>query len=361
MIQSDRLLNTFLALVGIDSPSGEEGRIAEYLVRQFKQMGLDAEVDCIGNVIARMDGLGEPLLLNAHMDNVTPCKGVKPVVAEGVVRSDGTTVLGGDDKAGVAVILETLRVVIEQGLPHPPLEVVITVQEEVGLRGAKALDMGKLRAKLGIGLDGGNERGAIIIAAPSQNYLSAVIHGRASHAGACPEDGISAIVTASEAITQMQLGRIDSETTANIGTIHGGRATNIIPDRVELRGEARSRNEDKLSSQTNAMADALRSAASKYGGSVDVEVERAYTGYALTESDRIVRLVSLAMRSLGLEPKLVTAGAGFDANVFNAGGIQVVNVSVGEDRVHTAEERVALSDMVCGAELVLACLAVTCK
>ena len=322
MIQSDRLLRTFLELLRIDSPSREEEEIGTRLAVRFAEMGLDTGIDEIGNVVARMDGLGEAILLTAHMDNVKPCRGVAPVVENGIVHSDGTTVLGGDDKAGVAVILEVLRTVIERGLPHRPLEIIITVQEEIGLYGVKALDVGGLRSRLGISLDAGGEPGSIVVSAPSHNRVSAVIHGKPAHAGICPEDGVSAIVIAAEAIAQMQLGRIDDETTANVGSIHGGTAPNVIPDRVKLLAEARSRSEKKLSNQTKLMVDALRGAASRHGGTADVEVERRYTGYTLTENDEVVRLIMNGMRSLDVEPRLTATGGGSDANVFNAAGLR---------------------------------------
>lgn len=357
MIHLDRLLAAFLELLRIDSPSREEAAIGKHLAGRFAAMGLDTEVDGIGNVLARMAGQGDPLLLTAHMDNVKPCKGVVPVVKDGTVRSDGTTVLGSDDKAGVAIILEVLETIIELALPHRPLEVAITVQEEIGLYGAKALDMRRLHSKLGVGLDAGGEPGSIVVSAPSHNRITAVVHGKAAHAGIRPEAGVSAIVMAAEAIVQMPLGRIDDETTANIGSIHGGTAANMIPDRMEIRAEARSRSEEKLSNQTKTMVDALHGAATKYGGTADVEVERRYTGYTLTENDEIVRLITKGMQSLGLEPRLIATGGGSDANVFNAGGLQVVNIGIGMAQAHTTEEHIALSDMVCAAEIVLACVA----
>ena len=357
MIQSDRLLESFLELLRIDSPSREEEEIGKHLAKCFTGMGLDVETDEIGNVIARMDGKGEALLLTAHMDNVKPCRGVVPVVEEGVVRSDGTTVLGSDDKAGVAIVLEVLHTIIEHELPHRPLEIVLTVQEEIGLYGAKRLDASALHSRLGIGLDAGGKPGMIIVSAPSHNRLTAVVRGKAAHAGICPEDGISALVIAAEAITQMELGRIDDETTANIGSIRGGTSANMIPDRVELRAEARSRSKGKLSSQTRTMVDALQETALKHGGAVEVQVERRYSGYTLTEDDEIVRLIMDGMHSLGVEPALIATGGGSDANVFNTAGIQVVNVGIGMARAHTTEEYIALSDMVSAAEIVLACVA----
>ena len=357
MIDSERLLTTLLELLRIDSPSGEEEEIGKHLVRRFEELGLEAERDEIGNVLARMEGQDEPMLLAAHMDNVMPCRGVKPIVEDGVVRSDGTTVLGGDDKGGIAVIIEVIQTLLDHGLAHRPLEIVISVQEEVGLRGAKALDMTRLRSEMGISLDSSGVPGAIFVSAPSQDSLRAVVKGKAAHAGACPEDGVSAIAIAADAITNMNLGRIDEETTANIGTIGGGTATNIVPDRVELKGEARSRNRDKLADQTSSMVDALQEAAARHGGSVEIEVTRAYEGYTMTEDDEIVGLIMDAMRSLDMEPVLMGTGGGSDCNIYNAGGAQVVNICVGMMQVHTTDEYIALSDMITAAKVVLACVA----
>lgn len=357
MIQSDRLLESFLKLLRIDSPSREEAEIGKHLVEYFSGMGLDVETDEIGNVIARMDGQGEVLLLTAHMDNVKPCRGVVPIIEGDIVRSDGTTVLGGDDKAGVAIVLEVLHTIIEHKLPHRPLEIVFTVQEEIGLYGAKSLDASALHSRLGIGLDAGGKPGEIVVSAPSHNRITAVVYGKAAHAGICPEDGVSALVIAAEAITEMELGRIDDETTANIGSIRGGTASNMIPDRVELRAEARSRSKSKLSSQTKAMVDALQEAALKHGQTVEVQVEARYVGYTLAEDDEVVRLIMEGMHSLGVEPELIATGGGSDANVFNAAGIQVVNIGIGMARAHTTEEYISLSDMVSAAEIVLACVA----
>lgn len=376
MIDRERLLANFLELIQIDSPSDEEGKIAQHVLARLRDLGLEASIDATGNVIARLAGEGESLrtlspyertelgrrvgrefatiLLNAHLDNVMPCVGVVSIVADGVVRSDGRTVLGADDKAGVAVILEVLQAIRE--LPHPPLEVALTVQEETGLRGAKGLDFAQLQAKMGISLDTEGSIGSIVVSAPSHNSISAVVHGKAAHAGTHPEEGINAILVAAEAIAQMPLGRIDFETTANIGVIKGGRATNIVPDRVEVRGEARSRDEGKLRSQTDKMVKALQDAAGRRGATVDVEVEREYSTFNLGEGDEIVQRVIVAARFIGLEPELVASGGGSDANIFNAHGIRMVNVSTGMEKVHTTEEHIAVADMVKCAELVAAIL-----
>ncbi len=356
MINETRLLDTFLALVRTDSPSGEEATIAQELAARLRSLGLTVELDDMSNIVARLTGQGDPLLLAAHMDTAMPGYGVKPVVKEGVVYSDGTTILGADDKSGIAVILEVLQTIVEGELPHPPLEVVITVQEETGLVGAKSLDKSRLRARMGISLDTGGAPATIIVAAPSHNFVSAVVHGKASHAGARPEEGINAIVVAAQALVDMPLGRIDEETTANIGLVKGGVARNVIPDCVELLGEARSRQLAKLEAQTARMVEALQAAARRHGATVDVEVTRAYDGYTLTETDVTVGQLMAACRAAGVEPVLMPSGGGSDANIYNAYGMQVVNLSTGMCKEHSTEEYVAVADMVTCAEIVMKCI-----
>ncbi|KPL21973.1 MAG: hypothetical protein AMJ93_08320 [Anaerolineae bacterium SM23_84] len=351
MINEERLLNTFLDLVRIDSPSGEEATIAGELQKRLLDLGLSVEMDPMKNILAKLPGDGAPVLLAAHMDTVAPGRGIEPVVKEGIVYSDGTTILGADDKSGIAVILELLQAILGHGLPHPPLEVVITVQEETGLAGAKGLDMARLQAKLGVSFDGGDAPGTIVVSAPSHNTVTAVIHGKAAHSGGEPEQGINAVVIAAHALVDMPIGRIDAETTANIGLIRGGTARNIVPDRVELMGEARSRDPSKLENQTVRMVQALEDAAGSFGGTVDVDVVRAYDGYTLTEADPVVSMLMSSCRSVGVEPVLLPSGGGSDANIYNALGVQVANLSTGMRKPHTREEHIAVADMVTCTEI----------
>src|SRR5262245_14361947 len=227
MINQDRLLHTFLDLVQIDNPSGEESVIAAYVRGLLEGLGLTVEEDHHHNLLAHVPGEGMPLLFNAHMDSVTPCRGVRPVVADGFVRSSGDTVLGADDLAGVAAIIEGVRATIEGGAPHQAAEILFTVQEEIGLYGAAGFDTSTLKAREGFTPDAGGEFGGITLGAPSQDGLHILVQGRAAHAGIAPEQGINAIVVAGRALATMPLGRIDAETTANIGRIKGGEATNI--------------------------------------------------------------------------------------------------------------------------------------
>lgn len=356
MINESRLLETFLTLVKIDSPSGEEAAIAGDLAARLRRLGLTVELDALHNLVARLPGQGAPILLAAHMDTVMPGRGIQPVLRDGVFYSDGTTILAADDKSGVAAILEVLQTLVEHCLPHPPIEVVITVREELALEGARALDLSRLQARTGISLDCGGPAGSIVVAAPSQDSLFAVVHGKAAHAGARPEWGINAIAAAAEAIHNMKLGRIDPETTANIGIIKGGTARNTVPDRVELTGEARSHQLPKLDAQVAGMVEALQSAAQHHGATVDVEVTRAYTGYAFTESNLIVSKLMDACRAAGVEPNLVPSGGGSDANIYNAHGMEVVNTSSGMRGAHSTEEQLAISDLTMCAHIVLNCV-----
>lgn len=354
MIDANRLVATFLDLVAIDSPSGAEEAIGAHLAQRLAELGGAVERDEHGNLIARWPGElddGEWLLLSAHMDTVGKDTGIAPVIRDGVIYSDGATILGSDDKSGVAIILEVVQSLREDGRRHSSLEAAITVGEEVGLLGARLLDVGKLRARQGYVLDTDGPIGTIVTSAPGQDSLEARIHGRKAHAGAEPERGINAIRVAAEAIASMPLGRIDAETTANIGVIQGGEATNIVPDQVTIRGEARSRDDGKLAAQTAAMAAALRDAAERHGARVDLKIKRAYTAYRLPESHRVVARAVDAARRLDLEPLIVATGGGSDANIYAERGIPCVVLSTGMADVHTPREHIAIADMVDAARL----------
>ncbi|NPV09589.1 MAG: M20/M25/M40 family metallo-hydrolase [Anaerolineae bacterium] len=337
----ERLLETFRELLRISSPSGKEEALARHLVAELEMMGLEVRRDGAGNVIARADGEGEPLLLCAHMDTVEPTEDLVIVEEDGCFRSDGTTILGADDKAGIATILEAIK----RAGPRPPLDIVFTVHEEGGLLGAKALNLAELRARRGLVLDAGGSVGSVVTAAPSQVKLAARIHGVAAHAGSAPERGVNAIVLAARGITAMRLGRLDDETTANIGIIRGGQATNVVPDLVELRGEARSHSEEKLQRQVAAMKGALEQAATEGGGRAEVEVQRSYSGFSIPEDDPLVTTFLRVAERMGLEAATVKGGGGSDANVFNAQGMVCVNVSVGMGNSHAKDEYIRVDDL----------------
>lgn len=355
MINQDRLIATFLELVRIDSPSGQEAEIGRHLAEQLQALGFTTEFDEIGNLVGRLNGTdSDPLLLSAHMDTVGTDTGIEPVIRDGVIYSAGNTILGGDDKSGVAAILEVLQTLREQELTHPPLEVVISVGEELGLYGARHLDTGKLRSRQGVVLDAGGPAGHLVVSAPGQDSLVFTIHGVSSHAGAEPERGINAIRVAAEAIAAMPLGRIDVETTSNIGIIEGGTARNIVPDRVRVVGEARSRDLKKLERLTQSILEAFTNAAERHNTTVDCNVTRAYNAYRLSEQTPIVQSTAAAARELGHEVVLCSSGGGTDGNIYNAAGIACVVISTGMEDVHTPGEHIAVADMVAGTELLLA-------
>src|SRR5919202_57597 len=274
MINQERIKNLLLELVQIDSISREEREMAERIRALCEEMGAEVFIDDAGskvggntgNVIARFPGTvptAEPIMMSAHMDTVVPGRGVKPIVDGDIIRTDGSTVLGGDDKSGCSVIIETIRSLQEQNIPHAPIDAVFSICEEVGLLGAKHLDMSKVRARYGIVFDS-DDPGFLFTKGPSADHFEIKIYGLEAHAGVAPEDGISAIRIAAEAIAAMKLFRVDEETTANIGVIRGGEATNIITNLVTLKGEARSLDDEKLEKQTAHMIKCLEDAAAKY-------------------------------------------------------------------------------------------------
>jgi len=362
MVEQNRVLAEFLELVQIDSVSGRERDIADALIIRLKELGFDVREDDAGrpsgnagNLIAVLPpaGGGEPLLLSAHMDTVEPGRGVRPVVADGVIRSSGDTILGADDKAGIAAILEAVRAIKEEGLSHGGLEVVFTIGEECGLLGAKRLDISRLRARLGYVLDGEGEPGSIVVQAPTQDKIGALVRGRAAHAGVNPQDGINAIQVAAHAIARMSLGRLDEETTANIGIISGGKAINIVPDSCHLQGETRSLDSRKRQAQTEAVCRILRQTAAEFGAAVDIVTETLYREFQLTAADRVVRIALDAAAALGLQTRLVKTGGGSDANIFNEKGIPTANLGIAMQNVHTTEEFIRVADLVDSARLLV--------
>lgn len=353
---TDRALTTFLDLVRIDSPSQREGDVAAYCIRELESLGFDVRVDDsaattgsnTGNVIATCTGsrTDAPILvLSAHMDCVQPCEGVEPVITDGIVRSAGETVLGGDDKVGVAAILETARRLIESGAKRPALRVVFTVAEETGLVGAKALDPADATGDACLVLDADGEPGGIIISAPTHYTFTATFTGRASHAGVAPEQGRSAIAMASRAVCAMELGRLDDKTTANVGSFVANGATNVVCARTVMTGECRSRDAARVEQVRDAMDAAMKAAAADGGGTVDVVWTREYSGFDFGEDSPLVRMACDACRDAGLTPRLESTGGGSDGNIFSAAGVPTLVLSCGMSGVHGTDESLAIDDL----------------
>ncbi|MDX6270492.1 MAG: tripeptide aminopeptidase [Acidobacteriota bacterium] len=372
MINQERIKNLLLELVQIDSVSRKERDVAERIKKYCEEMGATVEIDDAGakvggnsgNVIARFPGTipgAEWIMMSAHMDTVVPGEGVKPIVKGDIIRSDGTTVLGGDDKSGCAVIIETIRCLQEQNIPHAPIEAVFSICEEVGLLGAKHVDTSKLNSKYGLVFDS-DDPGFLFTKGPSADHMEWKIYGLESHAGVAPEQGISAIRIAAEAIHNMKLGRIDSETTANIGVIEGGKATNITTNLVTLRGEARSHDDKKLEAQTAHMTKCFEDAAAKHEvtvegvttkARVEAHVTREYSAMDVPDSSRVVQLVYQAAARLGQKVETLASGGGCDANIFNKRGIECANFGTGMRAIHTVKEWLDVKDMYASAEMTL--------
>lgn len=352
-VDIDRALETFLALVRIDSPTYDERLVIERIASELEALGLPAfndrtGRDGAGNLHVRLPGTRPdlaPLLLCAHTDTVEPGRQINPVVRDGVVRTDGRTILGADNKASVAAVLEAVRTVVRHNLPHREVDLLFTWGEERGHAGAAAFDASRLRATMGVTLDDTADPGHITIAAPAYRSILARFIGKAAHAGAAPEQGISAIVAAGLAVSRMRLGRIDHETTANVGLIRGGTARNAIPEVAELEGEARSLDNDKLDRVIAALREALETAARDTATRLDLTIKQEYAAYRWPDTEAIVAETAAAVRRCGLSPALRVSGGGSDSNTFNEKGLRCLNVAIGMKDIHTVNEHIAVDDL----------------
>jgi tripeptide aminopeptidase len=365
MVNKQRIIGEFIELVQIDSPSSKEGAVAKVLVEKLKELGLDVYVDDAGvkaggetgNVIATLKGNreGKSVLFSSHMDTVSPCLGIKPIIdeANGIIKSDGTTILGSDDKGGIAAILEAIKIIKENNIDHGDIQIVFSIWEEGGLFGAKYLDYSKLNADYAFVLDSGGSPGEIIVKAPAQDKIEVKIKGRPAHAGLAPEEGISAVMVASRAIEKMNLLRIDEETTANIGTINGGVATNIVMPELEIVAEARSLDNSKLDVQTQHMVDTFKAAAEEFGAEIEINTERMYGAFNVEENDEIVDMAKRAFANMGADVNVTSTGGGSDTNILNANGVKAINLGIGMKKAHTLEEYIAIEDLLNSARMVV--------
>jgi tripeptide aminopeptidase len=350
----DELRDLFVRLAGIRSPSREERELADVVTSFLSSAGLEVEEDdsaavtgcASGNLIVRLPGRGEgtPLALCAHLDTVPLDRAPTVIVENGIVRSDGHTILGADDKAAVAALLLVLRDLAGQA-PAAGVEVVFTVAEEIGLQGAKALAPEAVRASSVFVFDSEGAPGTVITSAPTLKSVSAEFRGVAAHAGIEPESGRSAVLAAARAVAAMQLGRLDDETTANVGIIQGGSAVNVVPGQCRIRGEVRSRDEARLAAQVEQMLEAIALAAAETGVDVDVDVHEDFRGYRHAPDVLPLRIAAAAMAEIGLEPRPIGGGGGSDSNVFNARGLAAVTLGVGFEHVHSPREQIALANL----------------
>ncbi|MCL5808471.1 MAG: M20/M25/M40 family metallo-hydrolase [Deltaproteobacteria bacterium] len=357
------VVEEFIALASLNSPSRREAPVAAYLVKRLKELGRAATVDesapltgsDTGNLIVRVPGntAGPTILLCAHMDTVGPTEGMTPVIRDGIIYSNGETVLGADDKAGIAIVLTVLAELLAGDVPHGGIEIVFTVQEEVGLVGAKHLQA-DLQADFGYILDSSEEVGSIINQAPSQVSLDFVLEGKAAHAGVCPEKGINAIVAAASAIARLRTGRIDAQTTSNVGLFNGGKARNIVPDRAEVAIEVRSTEKIKLEREVEAVLTAFNEAAAASGARLTVRRDEPFETFLIPEAHPVIANAFRAGRSIGIKPCLRTTGGGMDANVFNSCGLPCVGLGIGVADPHTPQEHISMAVLEAGVRFIKA-------
>ena len=375
-IDRERLAETFIDLCEIDSPSREERRVADYLSELFKSLGAESVVeddsakktgaDC-GNLIIRFTGTvkKEPLFFACHMDTVSPGRGVKVQRTGDFFTSQGNTILGGDDKSGIAALIELVRVLRGSGQPYGPMEIVLTTCEEIGLLGAKHLDHTLIQAKYGYALDSSGVD-KVIVGAPAANRLKIEVHGIAAHAGLNPEQGVSAFCLAARAIADLRLGRLDEQSTANFGLIHGGVATNIVPDLITIEGEVRSHSPEKLEAYTREIETTFRNVVRGWSAqfrngrhpSVEINVEKEYPAMRLEDEDPVVTRVQRAGDVLEREITFQVSGGGSDANIFNSFGLKTAIIATGMDKVHTTDECLDLNDLTRVTELLQAIVTV---
>jgi tripeptide aminopeptidase len=357
----------FVELARIPSPPGHERAVAERVRVHLAQLGLTVEEDAsasvtgsdVGNLYACLEptATGRPILLCAHLDTVPPEGEIDPVIADGVIANRRRTILGADDKAAVAVMLDAVRRIVLDRIPHGGIELVFTTREEQGLQGARAFDAGRLRAQLGYVYDQASPIGDVILSSVWGELVQATFHGRAAHAGMYPRQGRSAIAAAAMAISEMRLGAIDDATSANVGLIEGGSAANVVPASCAIVAEVRSRDHAAFAAVTEEMLAALRRGAQHHGCTVDIATTRLADGYRFGQEDAPVRLAAEALRRCGVKPRFIHSGGGSDANVFNERGLPCVNLANGMVDIHTSDERVAIADLEAMVEVTLGLVA----
>lgn len=372
-INKERLATTFTTLCEIDSPSKREGKISTWLKKAFTELGADYIYEDnsaaktgseSGNLIIRFNGNQpevEGLFFSCHMDTVEPADGVQVVRNGDIFTSKGETVLGGDDKSGIAAILELLQLLKENNTSHPMIEVIITTCEEVGLLGAKYLEINKLTSPYGYALDstGINH---VIIGAPAANKISIVVNGRAAHAGLCPEAGINALSVAAAALNQIKVGRLDEESTCNFGLIEGGVASNIIPEQIAIKGEVRSHSEQKLQHYTREIEKTFQKAVDSWQPTSETGEQRPhfemqiiadYPALKIPPDAPVLKRLQKGADTAKIDVKQIVAGGGSDANIFCGKGLPTAIIATGMNKVHTIDEQLDLGDLTCLTELLL--------
>jgi tripeptide aminopeptidase len=363
---TSEVVGLFTELAALPSPPGDERAVADTVTRYLRDLGLAVDEDDAGravgsnsgNLYCRLEptnGGGTPIFLCAHLDTVPPTAAIEPVIDdEGVIRNAAGTILGADNKSAVAAMLEGARRVRSENRPHGGIELLFTPKEEVGLLGAAAFDHERLHARVGYVYDQAAPIGDVILGAPYSRAMEVRFHGRAAHSGMYPEEGRSAIAAAARAISDLRLGRVDEDTTANVGTIHGGTAGNIIPEWCVLEAEARSHQERKLEELVQEMVDTFSFAAGLEDCEVEAKVSKSYKGYRFKPDDQVVRIAHAALARAGYTPSYGLSGGAADANIFNERGLACLNLANGMQDIHTPDERITVDDLEGMVEVTLA-------
>lgn len=362
MLQKERLQELFIEMVQIYSPSKGEKTMADWLEKYLTERKIQFQSDNAGeayggngrNIVAYIPGTQEGMAIGfgAHMDQIEPCEFVKPVVEGNIIRTDKTTTLGGDDKAGIAAILEAVEDILESGAPHRDIYLVFTCSEEISMLGTKHMDLSMLPCKDLVIADAARDTGVIAYKAPAMEAVSVTFRGKKAHAGLEPEKGINAIVAASKAISQMHIGRMDAETTSNIGRIEGGAATNIVTDEVTFTAEIRAHSMEKLAHELAHMEQCCKQAAEEMKASYELCHELAYPSLSLDLDCELVKITEKAMKAEGIEPELMVIGGGSDANVLAGHGYRSVIISLGMKDVHTVEESLDINETYKAAKVI---------
>lgn len=341
---SDRMITRFIEMVKIDSESGNEEQMIEYLINELRKLGANAEKDDYGNLIAKLPAKGcegkVPILLSCHADTVKPGVGIEPVIDNGVIRSKGDTILAADDKAGIAELLEAIRI----AEVHPPIEIAISRQEEVGLLGVKNLDFSKITAKKGFLLDN-DTLDTIVIGGPSYFTIDVTVKGKSAHAGMEPEKGINAIQAASQAIAGLKLGRLDKDSTANVGIINGGMIRNGVPETVTFLAECRSLNHQKAKNIADKMVEIISEAVKSYGAKAEIKVDNLCKAVSIPEDSWTVEASKKALKTVGINATTTFITGFTDASIYNNHGIEMAVVGIGARLEHSPEEHIYIEDM----------------
>ncbi len=358
-LNEKRLIKTFTELAHIASPSWNEKGVIDYIIKKLKKINISVKkIKCASSYNLYIDlknnKYSTPLLFAAHMDTVTPCEKIKVIEKSDRLCSDGTTILGADDKAGVAAIIEMIYFIKENKLSHHSLEIIFSCAEEVGLCGIKNFNFSKLKAKSGIVVDGDGPIGTATLQAPYHTTFHIEITGKAAHAGVEPEKGISAITVLAEIINSFPKGRLDKETTLNVGIISGGKANNIVAEKAALDMEARSLNNIKLKRLEQKVITIAREKAKKHKTKIKIDKQREYNGYLIKKSDPLIKLFEKAASHINLKPIYEASGGGSDTNIINANKIKALNISIGMTNVHTTKEYLKKKDLIAGTKLLIA-------